>query len=113
MYKSTREASTHQEKQIVKALGGKRTANSGATHFDKGDIVIDSDWLIEAKTCMEPKKSFSIKKEWLTKLKEEQFACSKLNSALCFDFGDNKERYYVIDEKMFISLIELLKDQYQ
>lgn len=110
MYKSTREASTKQEKQIVKALGGRRTANSGATHFDKGDVIIDSEWLIEAKTCMEPKKSFSIKKEWLSKMKEEQFATNKLYSSLCFDFGDNKDRYYIIDENTFKMLIELIKN---
>ena len=58
MNRSTREVSSIQEKKIAKALGGKRTPNSGATKFDKGDLYIDSDWLIEAKTCMEPKKSF-------------------------------------------------------
>lgn len=108
--KSTREVSGIQEKKIAKALGGKRTSNSGATDFDKGDIVINSDWLIEAKTCMQPKNSFSIKKDWLLKLKQEQFACNKLNSALCFDFGDQKDRYYIIDEKLFKYLIELLKE---
>ena len=40
----------------------------GATKLSKGDLYIGQEWLIEAKTCMEPKKSFSIKKEWLTKM---------------------------------------------
>ena len=83
----------------------------GATKFSKGDLYIGQEWLIEAKTCMEPKKSFSIKKEWLTKMKEEQFATSKLNSALCFDYGDSKERYYVVDENTFINFIETLKEK--
>lgn len=108
MYNSTREASTRQEKAISKALGARRTSNSGATKFDKGDLTIGSEWLIEAKTCMEPKKSFSIKKEWLIKLKEEQFGTNKSYSTLCFDFGDEGNRYYIIDEKMFKTLTELL-----
>lgn len=107
--KTTRQVSSAQEKAIAKALGAKRTPNSGATKFSKGDLYIESDWLIEAKTCMEPKKSFSIKKEWLTKLKEEQYGTSKLYSSLCFDFGDTKERYYVLDEDTFKTVIELLK----
>lgn len=107
--KSTREVSSIQEKKIAKSLGAKRTANSGATPFDKGDLYIGSDWLIEAKTCMQPKKSFSIKKDWLLKMKEEQFACNKLYSSLCFDFGDNGNRYYVVEEKVFKQLIEQLK----
>ena len=111
MEKSTREGSSKQEKAIAKALGAKRTSNSGATDFDKGDLYIKSSWLIEAKTCMQPKNSFSIKKEWLKKMKEEQFACKKLYSALCFDFGDEKDRYYIIDEKMFKNIIELLDEE--
>lgn len=83
----------------------------GATKFSKGDLYIGQEWLIEAKTCMEPKKSFSIKKEWLIKMKEEQFATSKLYSALCFDYGDSKERYYVVDENTFINFIETLKEK--
>lgn len=102
---STRAVSSQQEKAIAKSLGAKRTPNSGATKYDKGDLYVD-DWLIEAKTCMQPKKSFSIKQEWLYKMKEEQFATNKSNSALCFDFGDQKERYYIIDENTFKNLIE-------
>lgn len=111
MQKSTREVSSLQEKKIAKALGGRRTSNSGAGDFDKGDLYIGSSWLIEAKTCMQPKSSFSIKKDWLTKMKQEQFACNKLHSALCFDFGDQKERYYVVDEKLFKNIIELIEQQ--
>ena len=86
--KTTRGVSKAQEIKVAKVLGARRVANSGATKFDKGDIVLGSKWLIEAKTCMESKKSFSIKKIWLDKLREEQFACKKDYSALCFDFGD-------------------------
>ena len=105
--KSTREVSTNQEKQIAKSINGKRTANSGATKFDKGDIVA-GNWLVEAKTCMQPKKSFSIKQDWLIKLKEEQYATSKLYSSLCFDFCDDKGRYYILDESTFRYVKEIL-----
>ena len=36
--KSTRSVSVKQEKAIAKAIGGRRTPNSGAGHFKKGDI---------------------------------------------------------------------------
>lgn len=58
---------------------------------------------------MSPKTSFSIKKEWLEKLREERFAMSKMYSTLCFDFGDNKERYYIIDEQTFLELKDYLE----
>lgn len=109
--KTTRDASSAQEKRIAKALGGKRTSNSGATKFDKGDIVLQEGWLIEAKTCMQPKKSFSIKQEWLIKNKEEMYATGKEYNALCFDFGDEKDRYYVVDENTFRMFIDRLGEE--
>ena len=105
---STRDASNKQEKVIAKALGTRRTPNSGATKFDKGDLTIGQEWLIEAKTCMQPKKSFSIKQDWLKKLKEEQYATNKMYSSLCFDFGENTNRYYIIDEQTFKYIVEIL-----
>lgn len=108
MYSSTREASSRQEKAISKAVGARRTPNSGATLFSKGDLYTDS-LLIEAKTCMQPKNSFSIKKEWLKKLKEEQYAMGKMYSTLCFDFGDEKDRYYIFDENTFTYILSLIE----
>lgn len=107
---STRSFSKRQENKIAKELGARRVANSGATKFDKGDVVLGEKWLIEAKTCMEPKKSFSIKKEWLIKLREEKYACRKEYSTLCFDFGDNGSRYYILDENTIKTLIEISKN---
>ena len=66
----TRTFSSKQEKQIAKTLNAKQTPNSGATAFNKGDVTTDS-WLIECKTTTTEKKSFSIKKDWLEKNKEE------------------------------------------
>lgn len=102
----TRFYSKKQEKKVAKAVGGKRTANSGATPFEKGD-VITQDWLIECKTKTKDCSSFTIKEDWLLKNEEEAFAMGKNNSALCFDFGPSaNKRYYVISERLF----ELLKN---
>ena len=104
---STRYFSSKQEKRVAKSLGGKRTANSGALDFFKGDINI-KDWLLECKTCMKDKDSFSIKKEWLLKLKEESFAMNKSYNALVFNYGPDQENYYIINEKLFKQLIDFL-----
>lgn len=101
--------SSRQEKEIAKAVSGKQVANSGATTFNKGDVTTDQ-WLFEAKTKMDVTKSFSIKKEWLEKNKEEAFAMGKPYSALVFNFGDNKN-YYVIDERTFLKMKEALENE--
>ena len=100
MNRPTRFYSNKQEKQVAKVVGGRQTANSGATAFSKGDVST-SDWLIECKTSTSEKASFSIKRDWLDKNKEEAFAMNKNYNALCFDFGPDTSRYYVIDEKTF------------
>lgn len=108
--KPTRFYSNKQEKAVSKALGGKQVSNSGATPFYKGDVQTD-EWLIECKTttCTE-KASFSIKKEWLEKNKEEAFAMRKHYNALCFDYGSGC-RYYVVDERTFIKMKESLEQE--
>lgn len=103
--KSTRFYSDRQEKQIVKKIGGKQTSNSGATSFSKGDIRT-KQFLIEAKTVTKSKDSFSIKKFWLLKNKEEAFAMNKPYNALAFNFGPDEENYYIIDEKLFKELVK-------
>lgn len=103
----TRFYSKQQEKKVAKAVSGKRTANSGATKFSKGDVTT-KNFLIECKTCVEPKKSFTLKREWFDKNKEEAFAMNKDYSAVVFDFGDGEE-YYIIDEHLFKVLLETLE----
>lgn len=105
---STRYFSNRQEKQIVKSIGGKQVANSGATSFHKGDIKT-SNWLIEAKTVTKAKDSFSIKKAWLIKNKEEAFAMNRRYSALAFNFGPDEENYFVISEKLFKELVQYIE----
>ena len=109
MNRPTRFFSNKQEKKVAKALGGKQVSNSGATPFYKGDVTTE-DWLIECKTTTAPlKASFSIKREWLEKNKEEAFAMNKHYSALAFSFGEDEPNYYVIDEKTFKQLKEALE----
>lgn len=103
--KSTRYYSGRQEKKVAKVLKGRTVANSGAIPFGAGDVTTE-DWLIECKTATTEKASFSIKREWLDKNKEEAFAMNKDYNALCFDFGDNGSRYYVIDEKTFKEVLQ-------
>ena len=99
---STRYYSSRQEKKIAKAVGGKTVSNSGAITFGAGDVTTDS-WLFEAKTKTSESKSFSIKREWIEKNKEEAFAMGKDYNALVIDFGDGKQ-FYLLDEKTFLRM---------
>ena len=108
--KPTRWYSSRQEKHIAKTIGGRQVANSGAGTWSKGDVTSDL-FLIEAKTCTTEKKSFSIKKEWLDKNDEERFAMRKQYSALAFNFGPDTDNYYVISEKLFNHILELLREE--
>ena len=109
MNKPTRYYSKQQEKKIAKAVGGKRQANSGATAFQKGDVITDQ-FLIEAKTKTTDCKSFTIKEDWLLKNEEEAFAMGR-DSALCFDFGPSaNKRYYVISERLFDLLQQYMRE---
>lgn len=109
---ATREASKVQEARIAKKFDGAVTPNSGAGYFKKGDVQIQSaGLLIECKTCVKPKDSFSIKKEWLQKNKKELFASGLSNSAIAFNFCyEDKDDYYIIDDKLMSFLIEKLKE---
>jgi hypothetical protein len=109
MNRPTRYYSKQQEKKIAKAVGGKRQANSGATAFQKGDVITDQ-FLIEAKTKTTDCKSFTIKEDWLLKNEEEAFAMNR-DSALCFDFGPSaNKRYYIISERLFDLLQQCLEE---
>lgn len=105
---STRYYSSRQEKRIAKAVNGKKVANSGATAFCKGDVTTDS-WLFEAKTKTTESNSFSIKREWIEKNKEEAFAMGKDYNALVIDFGDGKQ-FYLLDEKTFLEMKRCLEE---
>lgn len=109
MNRPTRYYSKQQEKKVAKKLGGKRQANSGATAFQKGDVITDQ-FLVECKTKTKDSKSFTIKEDWLLKNEEEAFAMNK-DSALCFDFGPSaNKRYYIISERLFDLLQQCLEE---
>lgn len=109
--KPTRWYSNRQETKVAKAIGGKKVVNSGATSFNKGDVTLDN-WLIECKTSTKNRESFTLKKEWFDKNKEESFAMHKDYSALVFDFGDG-EQHYVINENLFKQLVNYLEREEQ
>lgn len=105
---ATRYYSRKQEERLAKLIGGKVVPNSGATSFKKGDIS-NEYLLLEAKTLVEPKKSRSIKKEWLTGLKKEAFEEKKPLSALAFDFGDGED-YFILNKRDFLNLYQTWRE---
>lgn len=107
MKKPNRFYSKRQEDQIAKELDLKRTPNSGATLFQKGDVVGD-DILVEAKTVTKPQKSITVRKEWITKNQEEAFSRRKHLAVVAFDFGDD-DRYYILSEADFKRLYQFWK----
>lgn len=102
---TTRDLSKFHETNVAKALGGVRTANSGATPFSKGDVVM-SDIIVECKTKMTEVGAFSIQKDWLDTLEEERRGMGKDLCALAFSFNSGKDSYYVIDQKTMKMLLE-------
>ena len=109
---STREFSSKQENKVAKLLGGQVNPNSGAGKWHKGDVTIpDASLLIECKTCMQEKSSFSVKREWIKKNKEESFSNQLYNSCIAFNFGPDTSNYFVIDEKLMKFLVEKLIEE--
>lgn len=109
---ATRYYSNIHEKNICKLLGAKQTSNSGAGHWRKGDAhQEEASLLIECKTCVEEKKSFSIKKDWIEKNKEEAFNQRLNNTCIAFNFGPDQKSYFVINEKLMKFLVEKLIEE--
>ena len=109
----TRVRSKAQEDQVAKATGGRRTPNSGATTFGgKSDVNVANLISVECKTKMTSSESISIKKEWIEKLRAEAAFDGHEYTALAFNFGPNEEMHYIIDEYLFQTLIEILKEQH-
>lgn len=110
---ATRYFSSKQEKKVAKTIGGKTTANSGATKFSKGDVTTSDGWLIECKTKTTPSKSITIQREWIEKNEEEAFSMGKSHSAVCFSFGDlhNDQNYYILSERDFLRLLKYEREE--
>ena len=108
--KPTRYYSNIQEKKVAKVVNGKQTANSGATMWQKGDVIAnDVSMLLECKTKTSPSQSISIKREWIEKNRQEMVFMGKQHQAIAFNFGPNEENYYIIDEYLFQDLLDYLK----
>lgn len=102
---STRYFSDKQEKHIAKVTGGKVQSNSGGTKFGGGDVHTDK-FLIEAKTTAIERKSFTIMKNWLEKMKEQAFEQGKEEAVLAFRFDPNTdEDLYVLSERQFLEYL--------
>jgi len=108
---STRYYSDRQEKQVCKDLGARQQPSSGSGKFRKGDVLVEGCCLVECKTCEAPKESFSIKKSWIAKNKEECLTQRVSNGVIAFNFGPDQENYYVIDTKLMKFLLEKLQEE--
>ena len=104
----TRVYSNKQEKDVSKKLNGRNTINSGATPFDKGDVLTEK-FLLECKTQTKIKNSFTLKKEWFDKNEKESLFMGKPYSAVVFNFGPDEKNYYIIDENTFMNFLEFLE----
>lgn len=111
---ATRTRSDKQEKSVVKATGGTQTKNSGATMFQKGDVLTSgkNGFLLECKTKMTSSESISIKKEWFDKNREECLLTGTPHQAVVFNFGPDEPNHYIIDEYLFQYLQEKLNKEY-
>ncbi len=108
--KPTRFYSAVQEMAVSKAVGGKVQSNSGAGLFAKGDVVTSgkNSFLFECKTKTAPSESISIKKEWFDKNKQECLLTGTSHQAVVFNFGPGEENHYIIDEYLFLELLNHL-----
>lgn len=107
---ATRDFSDTQENAVAKALGGHRTANSGATSFSKGDVIA-GNFIIECKTKMTECGSFSVQKQWIDTLERERVEMRKPAAALAISFDAGRKSFYIIDEGLMRRLVELINEE--
>ena len=103
-----RDYSSCQEAEIAQLLGGRVQSNSGGTRFGGGDVHT-AHFFIEAKTPTKEQSSFSVKKEWIEKMREQSFEQGKLYSALAFRFDPEGEDYFVINSRLMRELVKYLE----
>lgn len=103
--KPTRHYSRKQEVGVSRKLKGTLTSNSGATFNQKGDVLLD-DFLLECKTQMKHKETFTLHKDWFDKNDKECLFMGKPYSAVVFNFGPDERNYYIIDEDLFEKLVD-------
>ena len=108
---TTRDYSDKQEKHIAKVTGGKVQSNSGGTKFGGGDVHTDK-FFIEAKTPAIERKSFTIRKDWLEKMKEQAFEQGKEEAVLAFRFNpDIDNDLYILNERQFLEYLKYKEEQ--
>lgn len=108
---TTRYFSDMQEKHIAKVTGGKVQSNSGGTKFGGGDVHTKK-FLIEAKTPTKEQTSFTIKKDWITKMREQAYEQGKEEAVLAFRFNpDRGTDLYVLSEKQFLDYLRYKENQ--
>lgn len=103
--------SASQERDIAKLLGGRVQSNSGGTRFGGGD-VLTKEFFIEAKTPTKEQSSFSVRREWISKMCEQAFEQGKYAYALAFRFDPEGEDYFVINSWLMKALVESLEKEY-
>lgn len=106
-----RKYSREQEERVAKLLGGRVVANSGATPFNKGDVMTKC-FLIECKTKATESDSITIKKDWILKHTDEKFFMGKSASALAISFADYND-YFVIDKELMRFLVDKWEEEYE
>lgn len=92
------------EKRLAKAIGGKKTAASGAFWSRKGDVR-SADLLIEHKWT--GKKSFTLKAEVLEKIVKEAILDGRLP---VFGLSLNNENYIILQEDDFLEIRHNLQE---
>lgn len=107
---TTRYFSDKQEKHIAKVTDGKVQINSGGTKFGGGDVHTNK-FLIEAKTPTKEQTSFTIKKEWIIKMREQAYEQGKEESVLAFRFDPNIDTdLYVLSQRQFLEYLKYKED---
>lgn len=95
-----KDCSNMQERDVANKLNGRVVAGSGCGGFDSGDVDAGR-FLIECKTVTKPQTSFSVKHNWLLKIREQAFESGKDYAALAFRFAPQSVDYVVVDINTF------------
>ena len=93
--------SIKQEKRLAKAIGAKRTPQSGAQDTSPTDMIT-GNYIIESKATK--RNSISVKEEWLSSLKQSPMHMGKIPT-LILEFPKQR-RYVVIAEEDFKNIIK-------
>lgn len=108
---ATRDYSNKQERYIARITGGKIQPNSGGTKFGGGDVHTEK-FFIEAKTPTKEQTSFTIKKDWIIKMREQAFEQGKEEAVLAFRFSpDDKTDMYVLNERQFLEYLRFKEQE--